>query len=380
MPRPKTGTLTQRGPALWRLQVTSNPDPRPGAEPGAKPRLSRTFRGSKPEARAALQRLIVEAGCDLHGGSTATVAELLDQFMATASLAPTTRADWESVVANQLVPALGDIPLWRLTARDCDALYTALKAEGLGPSRVRCTHVVLHRAMAQAVRWGWLPRNPVSDASRPDVPRTPISPPDPATVRALIAAAAAQDPAMACWLYVATATGARRGEVCGLRWGDIDFLGRSVRIERSVSATRTSGVHVKPTKTGAVRRVSLTAQAVEALRAHYERAQETAAKRRRLVDPADFVFTNDPDAGRPWRPELATRRWERLRTRAGVGNVRLHDLRHFVATELLTQGIDVRTVANRLGHARTSTTMDIYWAFVPARDRDAADHLESILG
>jgi integrase len=63
-----------------------------------------------------------------------------------------------------------------------------------------------------------------------------------------------------------------------------------------------------------------------------------------------------------------------------VGNVRLHDLRHFVATELLTQGIDVRTVANRLGHARTSTTMDIYWAFVPARDRDAADHLESILG
>jgi integrase len=86
-------------------------------------------------------------------------------------------------------------------------------------------------------------------------------------VRALIAAAAAQDPAMACWLYVATATGARRGEVCGLRWGDIDFLGRSVRIERSVSATRTSGVHVKPTKTGAVRRVSLTAQAVEALRA-----------------------------------------------------------------------------------------------------------------
>lgn len=64
---------------------------------------------------------------------------------------------------------------------------------------------------------------------------------------------------------------------------------------------------------------------------------------------------------------------------AGLTHVRLHDLRHFVATELLTEGIDVRTVANRLGHARTSTTMDIYWAFVPARDRDAADHLEAIL-
>jgi integrase len=59
--------------------------------------------------------------------------------------------------------------------------------------------------------------------------------------------------------------------------------------------------------------------------------------------------------------------------------MRIHDLRHFVATELLTAGIDVRTVANRLGHARTSTTLDIYWAWVPARDRDAAHHIEAIL-
>ncbi len=152
-----------------------------------------------------------------------------------------------------------------------------------------------------------------------------------------------------------------------------------MRIERSVSATRASGVYVRPTKTGGVRRVSITAQAVEALRAHYERAERTAAGHRRLVDAADFVFSNDPEAGRPWRPDLATRKWERLCAKAGVRKVRLHDLRHFVATELLTQGTDVRTVANRLGHARTSTTMDIYWGFVPARDRDAADHLEAIL-
>ena len=70
---------------------------------------------------------------------------------------------------------------------------------------------------------------------------------------------------------------------------------------------------------------------------------------------------------------------ERLRAASGMPGVRIHDIRHFVATELLTAGIDVRTVANRLGHARTSTTMDIYWGFVPARDRDAADHLQSIL-
>lgn len=156
------------------------------------------------------------------------------------------------------------------------------------------------------------------------------------------------------------------------------FDQRSVRIERSVSATR-AGVVVKPTKTGGVRRVSITAQAVEALHRHLERAAKSARRIDQGVDREGFVFTSDPDATRPWRPDLVTRRWERLRTQTGLPHVRLHDLRHFVATELLTEGIDVRTVANRLGHARTSTTMDIYWAFVPARDRDAADHLEAIL-
>ena len=78
------------------------------------------------------------------------------------------------------------------------------------------------------------------------------------------------------------------------------------------------------------------------------------------VDREDLVFSTHTDARRPSRPELITRRWERLRTEVGCRDVRIHDLRHFVATELLTAGIDVRTVANRLGHARTSTTLDIY--------------------
>jgi integrase len=229
--------------------------------------------------------------------------------------------------------------------------------------------------VAQAVRWGWLARNPVSDATRPDVPRTTITPPDAASVRLLLAHATATDPVMACWLHVALATGARRGEVCGLQWGDIDFEQRSIRVERSVSATRAHGIFVKPTKTGGVRRVSITTQAIEALVAHRARAESAAGR----VGQSAFVFTADPSGCRPWRPELVTRRWERLRALSGLPNVRLHDLRHFVATELLTEGIDVRTVANRLGHARTSTTMDIYWAFVPARDRDAADHLEAVL-
>ncbi len=211
------------------------------------------------------------------------------------------------------------------------------------------------------------------------VPRATIVPPDAGQVRQLLAAARALDPLLACWLDVAAATGARRGEVCGLRWADIDLDAATVRIERSVSATARDGVFIKTTKTDRFRLVSLTAQAVSSLTEHLERAQLSVTHSDRPFDPSDLVFTNDPSRQRPWRPELVTRRWERLRKQAGLDHLKIHGLRHFVATELLTAGIDVRTVANRLGHARTSTTLDIYWAWVPARDRDAADHLQQVL-
>jgi integrase len=234
--------------------------------------------------------------------------------------------------------------------------------------------------VAQAVRWGWLARNPVSAATRPPVPRTTVTPPEADDVRFLLALAERHDAVLACWLHIAVATGARRGEVCALCWSDVDLEAATVRIARSVSATKSAGVAIRPTKTGCVRLVSLTAPAVEALLRHRTRSEKVAASTGRAVDPDDQIFTGDPQARRPWRPELATRRWERLRARSGLGHMRIHDLRHFVATQLLTAGIDVRTVANRLGHARTSTTLDIYWAWVPARDRDAARHIEAILG
>lgn len=366
--------MTERSPGRWRLQVTGDP------EAGGLPlRMSRTIEGSRSDAREALQRLVVETGAGLSGSAKTSVGSLLDQFMITATLAPSTRADWDSVIRVHLTPALGDIALWKLTARHCDQLYNRMAQQGAGPSRVRCAHVVLHRAVAQAVRWGWLSRNPVSAATRPAVPRTTIQPPSTIQVRALLEVAAESDLDLACWLQVAVATGARRGEVSALRWGDIDFADQSVRIERSVSATKAEGLIVKTTKTGGVRRVSLTSQAIDALDSRKPRAVADPASVSGVIPGDRFVFTSDPTGRRPWRPELVTRRWERIRGSAGLSHVRLHDLRHYVATTLLAAGIDVRTVAHRLGHARTSTTLDRYWAFVPAGDRDAALHLELLL-
>jgi integrase len=177
----------------------------------------------------------------------------------------------------------------------------------------------------------------------------------------------------------ALATGARRGEVCALRWCDVDLEDRFVRISRSVSQTTSGGVIVKCTKTDRARVVSITRAATAALsqrRIEAELAAESAGCR---LAPSGFVFSPDPAGQAPWPPAIATRCWKRLRDEAELGRVRLHDLRHFVATELLSAGVDPRTVSNRLGHGRTSTTSDIYWAWVPARDREAADYLDALL-
>jgi len=136
-------------------------------------------------------------------------------------------------------------------------MYQRLRLSGLGASRVRNAHVVLHRAMAQALRWGWVTRNPVSDATRPEVPRSTVTPPNLDDVRLLLALAQKTDPQLSCWLDIATGTGARRSEICALRWSDIDLERSTVRIERSVAATKQAGVYITTTKTDRFRLVSL---------------------------------------------------------------------------------------------------------------------------
>jgi hypothetical protein len=118
---------------------------------------------------------VVETGAGLQGGATSTVASLLAEFMTTATLAPTTRQDWQSVITHHLMPALGELPLWKLTARHCDQFYAAMAAAGSGPSRVRCAHVVLHALWPKRCAGDGWPATPCPPPlARPcPVPRLP---------------------------------------------------------------------------------------------------------------------------------------------------------------------------------------------------------------
>ena len=171
------------------------------------------------------------------------------------------------------------------------------------------------------------------------------------------------------YLTLAAMTGARRGQLLALRWSDVDLEGGSLSIQRSL-VEGPEGPMLVPTKTRRSYRVALDAASVELLERHRERLN---GGDQRFQDR--FVFSVDAEGERPWLPNFVTKRFIKVRRAAGLGHFRLHDLRHFMATQMLDAGVPVPIVAARLCHARASTTLNVYAHAVPGGDRRAAETL-----
>lgn len=195
----------------------------------------------------------------------------------------------------------------------------------------------------------------------------------------MIETASADDPDFGCCLHLAATTGARRGEVCGLRWRDVDLKSGSMTISRNVVEAAGSQVIEKDTKTHASRRIALDPDTVGVLKGQHERMSARARACGTALMSDAHVFSPDPDGGRSLAPNDMTKAFIRVRKRAGLGEVRLHDLRHFAATRLLAAGVPVRTVSGRLGHANAATTLGVYAHLVEESDRDAAATLGALL-
>jgi integrase len=371
------GGLRERRPGVWEVRAESGRDPLTGR----RRQISKTVHGNKRDARRVLNALVAEADRGTAHGTDAPLSDLLDRWLSMMDerLSPTTLRRYRGLITKHIAPALGSISVDRLRTPLLDDFYLALLRDAdLAPATVRQVHAILHRALKQAVRWGWVATNPASNATPPPVRRAPISPPDPAAVVRLLSLATAESPAYGLFLQLASVTGARRGELCALQWGDIDEAAETLEISRAVIEVP-GGLELKSTKTHGIRRVALDPATVESSREHRSRADATATVAGLSLSPSSFVFTFEPDGRRPWSPDYATKQFIRLRTLAGIPNARLHDLRHFSATQLLALGVPLRTVSGRLGHANATTTLGVYAHFVPESDHEAAALIGSLV-
>ncbi|HTX01896.1 MAG TPA: site-specific integrase [Acidimicrobiales bacterium] len=364
------GTKRQRKPGVWELRVYVGNDPKTG-----RPlQTSKTFHGGAREADAALRALVESRAPSRTDGVGATFGQLLDEWLAECErleLSPTTLRNYRSQIKSTLRPALGKVTLARLTAKHLDDFYGTLKARGLSARTVHHYHATISAALHQAVRWGWVRQNVASLAKAPKIVHHRVSVPSVALVRRVVEVAEERDPEVAALLMFAALTGMRRGELCGLRWSDVELeLGR-VEVARSVVVV-SGGVAEKSTKTNRARYVALDPVGVGLLKARLEDASSAARDAGVELLADGYVFSPELDGSEPFRPDYLTSFFTKVRKVADAPEVRLHDLRHFTATQLIGAGVDVRTVAGRLGHSDPSLTLRVYGHVIEERDRAAA--------
>ena len=336
--------------------------------------VSRTVRGDRDAAERGLAALVAQVTDSPTSPTFGTVGELCDKWWTYSSpnLAPTVAREYRRLIDRRVVPALGHVKVVDLRAHQLDAWYGELLASGavsgrpLSANSVRHIHSVVHRALEQGIAWDWIAYNPARRATPPPARRPSIHLPSADEVVRLIEAAHAVNSSLPIFLRLAAVTGARRGELCALQWQHIDFQRRTLHIAGQVAHTAEGPVQ-RPTKTHAERRLTLDPVTLAEL------AQLAAGQRK--VESDRYIFSHDPDGRAPWRPDYATLAFARLAAHLGIARIRLHDLRHFAATTMLLNGIDVRTAAGRLGHARPSTTLDVYAHYTQPADRRASDTL-----
>lgn len=369
------GHVRQRSEGSWSIVIYLG-----RGSDGKKKYKWETVHGTKKQAEARKTQLLHELNT---GGyvepAKMTLGEFLDRWVedyAKAAVRPSTLTLYKSIIAKQIKPRLGHIPLARLTGLDVQRYYTwALssgrvvaegeKAQPLSPASVRKHHNLLHKALGHAVQWGLVARNVAEAASPPSVERPDIHPLTAEEVLRFLGCV----PADRYALYLtAVTTGLRRGEVLGLRWQDLDLGVGTISVRRSLGAK--AGIGNTKTRSS-VRQVVLSPMLIEALKTHRARQAEERLKCGPHYRDHGLVFT--VAGGDPIGPRNLVRQFKAILKKAKLPQtVRFHDLRHTHATLLLKKGVHMKVVSERLGHSSVSITGDIYAHVLPSMQQEAA--------
>ena len=353
------------------------------------------------EAEKARTKLLNQVDERRNPKTRATVNQLLDRYFELLKVEDRTLEDYISLARNHIRPLIGDLPIGRLDGEILDSFYNELqtcrahcrgrrftqhrtthehecdhrcqphKCKALGDGSIRKIYAVLSGAGKRAVRWKWHGVNPFDLAEPLPAARSNPKPPT-SEQAAVIVTEAWQDLDWGMLVWLAMTTGARRGELCALKWDRIDF-GKGVLEIRSSIAQRGGRTWEKDTKTHQQRRITLDEQTVALLRAY----RDHCARRADLSEMPHSarIFSLSPDGSTWLKPDSVSQRYARMCARIGWA-MNIHQLRHYSATELITLGVDVRTVAGRLGHSGGgTTTLKIYTAWVSESDQRAAGSL-----
>ena len=292
------------------------------------------------------------------------------------TMKPNTYKTYRSMARAHIIPALGHIKLQKLTVEHLQGFF-AEKQEGLKPLTLRRIHATLKGALDDAVKQGFVVRNVAMYVSLPRVERYEGLVLTKEQARRLLEVA--RGSRLDVLLLVALTTGMRQGELLALRWDDIDFETRMLLVRHSVTYVGGIGfVETEPKTKAGRRKIMLPDVVIEALKRHWERQAETRCKagekwrEQGLVFPA--AYGGFLQANSLWAS------FKRLLKRAGLPDVRFHDLRHSAATILFAAKVDLKVISELLGHSSIAVTSDIYAHLLPSMQREVADKMNDLFG
>ncbi|MDP9334604.1 MAG: tyrosine-type recombinase/integrase [Actinomycetota bacterium] len=286
---------------------------------------------------------------------------------------------------NHVLPRLGDVPLGEITPRMLTDMYVELlergrlngDRRGLNPKTVRYIHTIAHKAFADAIDDGLLKSNPADRAKAPKPARSSNR-----ELRFWEAHQLARflrhvrgAPLEPLW-HLAAFTGMRRGELCGLRWGDIDFEHKRLSIRRSIVLVRYRIVETTP-KTHQARVIDLDAATTTVLQAHRAEGERRARSQGQVLLATDRVFRREGDE--VLHPHAVSVQFQAALRQAGLPRIRLHDLRHTHATLAIQAGVSPKVISERLGHHTPEFTMHQYAHVLPGMQAEAAERIADLV-
>ena len=360
------GNLRKRKDGRWEGRYTAGHDPETGKA------IYRNVLGrTQAEARAKLKQAIEEAKqIDPVKAKQYTVGEWMDVWFenyAKVKVRPSSRQTYRGYIDNHIKPNIGKIPLGKLSSLDLQKFYKKLlsngrverieskkQSKGLSPKTVRNLHQIITSAMKLAKEQKLIATDPTDGCALPKVEQLA------SFLRE------AKDSGVFELYYVELATGLRRGELLGLKWEDLDLERGDLRVKRQIA--RINGEVVEaPLKTkNAYRTLPLARDTVDVL-----------MQQKKKVGSSPWVFPSS--IGGPMSPDSVLHMLHRVLKRAGLPQVRFHDLRHTFATLALQNGVDVKTVSGMLGHYSAGFTLDTYAHVTTSVQRQAAEAMEHVL-
>ena len=308
-----------------------------------------------------------------------TFGQFVDRWLEESvkpSVRPRTFVRYSGDVRNHMKPAIGKIKLSKLSAPDIQAMLNQKLKSGLSPRSVRHLYATTRRALEVAYKWELVPRNVATLADPPRVQRFEVKPLSPEQARAFLEAT--KGDRLEGLYSVAVPLGLRLGEALGLRWQDVDLEAGTVRIAYQLQRLGGKWELVEPKTSRSRRTIAIPKATSQALREHRKRQLEEKLLAGKRWQEHGFVFTTR--VGTPLdRPNIVRRSFKLILKKAGLPDIRFHDLRHTAASLLLVQGVAPRVVMETLGHSQITLTMDTYSHVMPVLMRDAADKMDAIL-